>query len=429
MKKLLVCLGWLLLSLASAGNLQAAEYAYDDLFTPDRLRIDLIFGGNDHAEYVYLSGYHHEADWSGPKKGLVEPFGYGDYVYELRFQDETVFSKGFNSLFREWTTTAEAQEMDKAMTTSLWVPYPKEKMELVVYRRSSETGQLVQLYQTTIDPQSKIIRHGKQNDWNVYTVQEMGDPENHVDLVFVAEGYTAEEMDKFRADCHRFTENLFAMEPYSQYREAFNIRAVESVSKDTGTDLPHQDIWKQTVLNTHFYTFYSDRYLTIPDQTLAASLVSNTPCDALYIIVNTDVYGGGGIYNYYGLSMSDGKYSAEVFVHEFGHSFANLGDEYYDNSTSYDEFFNLSIEPHVPNVTSLVNFESKWKDMLPEDCPIPTPETEANKNRLGVYEGGGYMARGLYRPWINCRMKTNHAEGFCPVCQRAIVRMIEHYTR
>lgn len=429
MKKLLVCLGWLFLSLASAGNLQAAEYAYDDLFTPDRLRIDLIFGGNDHAEYVYLSGYHHEADWSGPKKGLVEPFGYGDYVYELRFQDETVFSKGFNSLFREWTTTAEAQEMDKAMTTSLWVPYPKEKMELVVYRRSSETGQLVQLYQTTIDPQSKIIRHGKQNDWNVYTVQEMGDPENHVDLVFVAEGYTAEEMDKFRADCHRFTENLFAMEPYSQYREAFNIRAVESVSKDTGTDLPHQDIWKQTVLNTHFYTFYSDRYLTIPDQTLAASLVSNTPCDALYIIVNTDVYGGGGIYNYYGLSMSDGKYSAEVFVHEFGHSFANLGDEYYDNSTSYDEFFNLSIEPHVPNVTSLVSFESKWKDMLPEDCPIPTPETEANKNRLGVYEGGGYMARGLYRPWINCRMKTNHAEGFCPVCQRAIVRMIEHYTR
>jgi hypothetical protein len=127
--------------------------------------------------------------------------------------------------------------------------------------------------------------------------------------------------------------------------------------------------------------------------------------------------------------MSDGKYNAEVFVHEFGHSFANLGDEYYANSTSYDEFFNLSIEPHVPNVTSLVNFESKWKDMLPEDCPIPTPETEENKNKLGVYEGGGYMARGLYRPWINCRMKTNYAEQYCPVCQRAIVRMIEHYTR
>lgn len=429
MKRIMSLLAFLLMSWVNLSQLQANTLPYEKLFTNDRLRIDLIFCGNAQQEDVYLAGYQHESIWSGPKTGLVEPYGYGNYVYELYLGETCVFSKGFNSLFQEWTTTAEAQTVDKAMTTSLWIPYPKTELRLVVYRRSSQDGLLYSLFETTIDPNSKLIRHGAQQNWPIYTVQEKGDPENHVDLVFVAEGYSKDDMEKFRADCHRFAENLFAMAPYDQHRDDFNIWAVEAVSEESGTDLPHQDIWKQTVLNTHFYTFYSDRYLTVPDQTLAASLAANVPCDALYIIVNTDIYGGGGIYNYYGLSMSDGKYSAEVFVHEFGHSFANLGDEYYDNSVTYEEFFNARIEPHVPNLTSLVNFESKWKDMLPENCPVPTPQVPENEGKLGVYEGGGYMARGLYRPWMDCRMKTNRAPAYCPVCQRAIVRMIEHYTR
>lgn len=407
----------------------ASTAAYDSLFTEDRLRIDLIFCGNAHQEDVFLAGYQHEKTWSAPKVGLVEEYGYGNYVYRLFDGQRCVFSKGFNSLFQEWTTTPEAHTLDKAMTTSLWVPFPKVDLRLVVYKRSEQDGQLYQLFETVIDPDSKMIRRGTQNNWPVYTVQEMGDPSDHVDIVFIAEGYTAQEMEKFRADCHRFAENLFAMAPYDRHREDFNIWAVESASPESGTDLPHQDTWRQTVLNTHFYTFYSDRYLTVPDQTLAASLAANTPCDALYIIVNTDIYGGGGIYNYYGLSMSDGKYSAEVFVHEFGHSFANLGDEYYDDSVTYEEFFSPKVEPHVPNLTSLVDFDSKWKDMLEEGCPIPTPQTEENMDKVGVYEGGGYVTHGLYRPMIDCRMKTNRAPAFCPVCQRAIVRMIGHYTR
>jgi IgA Peptidase M64. len=206
------------------------------------------------------------------------------------------------------------------------------------------------------------------------------------------------------------------MEPYKSRKNDFNIWAVESVSEDSGTDFPHKNIWKNTAANSNFYTFRIDRYLTAPNQTDVCKLASNAPYDALYVIVNTSVYGGGGIYNFYGLSMSDDKYESEVFVHEFGHSFAGLGDEYYDSETAYDGFYNLKVEPWEPNITTMVNFSAKWKDMV-------------GKNGVGIYEGGGYMTKGVFRPREDCRMKTNTANDFCPVCQKAIRKMIDAYTK
>jgi hypothetical protein len=159
-------------------------------------------------------------------------------------------------------------------------------------------------------------------------------------------------------------------------------------------------------------------------------LTSNAPCDAIYVIVNTEKYGGGGIYNFYGLSMSDHATTPQVFVHEFGHSFAGLADEYfYETEESFIDMYNTAIEPWEPNITSLVDFEKKWKDMLDPGTPIPTPVVKNQAQVLGVYEGGGYMTKGIYRPVDNCRMRTNHAIGFCPVCQRAIERMIDYYCK
>ena len=178
------------------------------------------------------------------------------------------------------------------------------------------------MYTFEIDPSSKLISAEKLNNFNVSSILNNGDPANKVDLLFIAEGYTAEEMDKFRRDAKKFGEYLFELEPYKSRKDAFNIWAVESISEESGTDIPHQDIWKNTVANSNFYTFEIDRYLTAPDQKLISQIASNAPYDALYVIVNTEKYGGGGIYNYYGLSMSDHKTEAPVFVHEFGHSFA-----------------------------------------------------------------------------------------------------------
>jgi hypothetical protein len=193
---------------------------------------------------------------------------------------------------------------------------------------------------------------------------ENGPLENKVDLLFVAEGYRQTEMEKFKRDAARFTEYLFEYEPFRSRRDDFNIWILPLVSEDSGPDIPRFDVWHKTALGSSFDTFYTDRYMTAPDYRPLARAVSGAPFDAIYVIVNTTTYGGGGIYNYYGLSMSDHALSKEVFVHEFGHSFAGLADEYYNSEVAYINMYPEGVEPWEPNITTLVDFESKWKDMM-----------------------------------------------------------------
>lgn len=407
------------------------EDCYNRYFTDERLRIDLTLAGDAKSQNIFLTGLNREAQWSGSKTNLVDPFNYGEYKLEIKdsLGNKTLFSKGFSTLFQEWRSTSEANSIPRAFNSSYWVPFPKQKVKLMVSERLRETGEFTPLFEIEIDPADKLISQNKENNYAVTSVIKHGEVEHKVDLVFVAEGYTAQQMDKFRADVERFTGYLFEMEPYKSRKTDFNIWAVESVSEESGTDIPHHDIWKNTVAGSHFYTFRTDRYLTSPDQSQVCRLVANAPCDALYVIVNTDKYGGGGIYNFYGLSMSDHKLTPMVFVHEFGHSFAGLGDEYYESETSYEDFYNLKTEPWEPNITTLVDFNKKWKTMLHPTTPVPTPAGEEYAHTVGVYEGGGYMSKGIYRPYIHCRMRNNNAEGFCPVCQEAINRMIDYYCK
>ena len=425
-----------LLSLAAAIIACAAAFAqqpkYEEHFTPNRLRVDLTFAGDASFQKIFLDGLTKESAWSGSKTNLVDPFKYGEYYMEVQtVQGEVIYSKGFNTLFQEWRTTADAQTTPQAFNSSYTIPFPKEKITLKVYERVKATGMHNEIFSITIDPADKLISHEVKNSYPVSKLLYNGDPANKVDLLFIAEGYTAQEMEKFRKDAQLFTDYLFTMAPYNRHKEDFNIWIVESVSEESGTDIPHEDIWKKTVANSNFYTFRSDRYLTAQNQKSICEIATAAPYDALYVIVNNSKYGGGGIYNFYGLSASDCRWAEEVFIHEFGHSFAGLGDEYYDSSTSYEEFYNTKIEPWEPNITTLVNFEAKWKDMLPAGTAIPTAPLSNKKDNvtLGVYEGGGYMAKGIYRPVMDCRMKTNTAAAFCPVCQRAIEKMIEYYCK
>ncbi len=410
----------------------AKHFFYERDFTEKQLRIDLTFSGNSEQQSVQLASLKQEAQWSGSKSNLIDPFNYGEYRIEVidSTRNEVLFSKGFNSLFQEWRTTDEAKELSRAFNSSCRIPYPKKSVKIIISERVRENGEFAKLGEFYVNPYDKSINKERENNYAVTAILENGNPENKVDLVFVAEGYSAEDMDKFRADAKRFAGYLFEMEPYKSRQEDFNIWAVESVSAESGTDIPHHDIWKNTVANSHFYTFKSDRYLTAPDHTLLCKLTSNAPCDAIYVIVNTDKYGGGGIFNYYGLSMSDHKTAPMVFVHEFGHSFAGLADEYF---YEYDDvligMYNTEVEPWEPNITSLVDFDKKWKHLLPPGTAIPTEVKEGEPQLLGVYEGGGYMTKGIYRPVDNCRMRTNEAPGFCEVCRRAIERMIDYYCK
>ena len=235
-------------------------------------------------------------------------------------------------------------------------------------------------------------------------------------------------MDRFKSDVDKFTQGLFTFAPYDKNKDKFNIRAVLAPSPESGTDIPGDKVWKNTILNTAFYTFDSERYLMTFDNKSVRDLAANAPYDQVYILVNSTKYGGGSIYNYYSTSVNSNSSSAQIFVHEFGHGFAGLADEYDDGSTSYNEMYPLTAEPWEANITTLVDFGRKWKDMLPAGTVIPTPADPANPLKTGVYEGAGYVAKGIYRPATDCMMRSFSGNEFCPVCKRAISRMIDYYT-
>ena len=416
---------YIVLTIILALSMQSnAQLLYNDYFTDKSLRVDFIFAGNADSETIYLKDIKKESFWGGSKENLINPFNYGEYKVEVldKSSGSLIYSKGFCTLFEEWQTTSEANSRNKAFYQSVVVPYPKNKVTLNVYSRNWD-GDFIQVYQLEINPEDYFINPEK-SDFEQKKIVDHGDPSEKVDLVFIAEGYTASEMDKFEKDSKRFVDFLFTQKPFDQYKQNFNIWIVKSVSEESGTDIPGEGIYKKTAVKSNFYTFDSERYLTTEDFFAVSDIASVVPYDDICIMVNTDKYGGGGIYNHYSIFSADHPLSEIVFVHEFGHSFAALGDEYYNSSTSYNDFFNLEIEPWQANLTTLKDFEKKWKDQLDESTPVPTPRVKSNKNKIGVYEGGGYVHKGMYSPYMDCRMKTNEAKAFCPVCQEAIIRMI-----
>ena len=265
--------------------------------------------------------------------------------------------------------------------------------------------------------------------WDIDTMVYNGASSEKVDLAILAEGYTSSELDKFTNDAQRLIDSLFSASPYAAYRNSFNIYLVKAISAQSGTDIPGQGIFRNTAFNSSFYTFGSPRYLTSNDMKTIYDAVDGIGWDQLYLLVNHSMYGGGGFYNTLNICSSDNQLSAFVFIHEFGHGFAGLADEYYSSSTAVDDFHSLEIEPWEPNITTLVDFNSKWKTMVNDTIQIPTPRIEAYRGILGVFEGGGYRAKGIYSPVQTCWMKEATAGAFCPVCQKAIEQVILTYTK
>ena len=256
---------------------------------------------------------------------------------------------------------------------------------------------------------------------------QSGNEKDCIDVAILAEGYTEKEMDIFYQDAQHTCESLFSYEPFRSMKGKFNIVAVASPSTDSGVSVPRENLWKETTVHSHFDTFYSDRYLTTSRVKSIHNALAGIPYEHIIILANTDVYGGGGIYNSYTLTTAHHPMFKPVVVHEFGHSFGGLADEYFYEDDVMTDTYPLDIEPWEQNISTQVNFASKWKDILPSGTPIPTPIAERKEYPVGVYEGGGYSAKGIYRPAYDCRMKTNSYPEFCPVCQRAIRRMIKFY--
>ena len=421
----------LILTLFTCLFVTGCAYAqnFSDYFTNKTLRIDYLFTGNADKQSICLDELSELPVWAGRRHHLPElPLeGNGQIVMRDVASGKVIYTTSFSSLFQEWLETDEAKEVTKGFENTFLLPYPKQPVEVEVTLYSPRKKRLA-TYKHIVRPDDILIhKRGVSHVTPHRYMLQSGNEKDCIDVAILAEGYTEKEMDIFYQDAQRTCESLFSYEPFRSMKGKFNIVAVASPSTDSGVSVPRKNQWKQTAVHSHFDTFYSDRYLTTSRVKSIHNALAGIPYEHIIILANTDVYGGGGIYNSYTLTTAHHPMFKPVVVHEFGHSFGGLADEYFYDDDVMTDTYPLDVEPWEQNISTRVNFASKWKDMLPSGTPIPTPIAEKKKYPVGVYEGGGYSAKGIYRPAYDCRMKTNEYPEFCPVCQRAIRRMIEFY--
>ena len=417
----------LLVCLFLANTLAAQDFT--KYFEEKTLRVDYTFTGCADRQEIWVDELSSLPGWSGRKHHLNEvPLsGYGQVTLRDPESGTVIYRTSFSTLFQEWLETDEARTLPKSFENTVLLPYPRRPVEVEVTLLDKRLQPKATLKHTVNPTDVLIHRKGLSHITPHQYLLKSGTPEQCIDVAILAEGYTEAEMETFYQDAAIACESLFDHEPFRSLKDRFNIVAVASPSQDSGVSVPRLGDWKQTAFGSHFSTFYSDRYLTTPCVKAIHDALAGIPYEHIIILANTEEYGGGGIYNAYTLTAAHHPLFRPVVVHEFGHSFGGLGDEYfYDNDVMTDTY-PLDVEPWEPNITTRVDFASKWEDMLPQGTPVPTPVAESEKHPVGVYEGGGYSAKGIYRPADNCRMRTNEYPTFCPVCQRAIERIIRFY--
>ena len=380
------------------------------------LRVDYMFSGTDKSVEISLDEMSRFDGWAGRRNNLKEvPVrGNGQICMTDAQTGDTLYRMSFSTLFQEWQTTEEATKVRKSFENVFLLPMPSVKAKVNVHLYDF-FGNIVASLNHEVDPSDVLIRNLRPETPEHRYLLKNGTSEEKIDVAIVAEGYTAEEMSTFYADAQTAMEAILMHEPFGTYKDRFNFVAVALESQDSGVSVPGQREWKNTALKAHFDTFYMDRYLTTLRLKNMHDRLCGIPYEHIIILANTDTYGGGGIYNSYTLTTAHHPAFKPVVVHEFGHSFAGLADEYfYDDQ--YVEYYYPGTEPWEQNITTLADFESKWKDML-------------DAGEAELLEGAGYQSKGVYRPADDCRMRTNRPDHFCPVCQRAIARIIEFYTK
>ena len=417
-----------LLCLIAVSSTRAQVFA--DHFADKTLRVDYIFNGNASGQAICLDGLSALPTWAGRKHHLAElPLqGNGQIVMRNAASGKTIYTTSFSSLFQEWLETDEAQNVTKGFENTFLLPYPLQPVEIEITlldpRRNVRASMKHIVHPNDVLIEQKGNSHITPHKYLLHN----DSPEKCIDVAILAEGYTLQEIQTFYEDADIACKSIFDHEPFKSMKKRFNVVAVASPSTDSGVSVPRLNEWKHTAFGSHFSTFYSDRYLTTSRVKAIHDALAGIPYEHIIILANTEEYGGGGIYNSYTLTTAHHPMFRPVVVHEFGHSFGGLADEYfYDNDVMTDTY-PLDIEPWEQNISTQVDFAAKWKDMLSENTPVPTPAEVSENYPTGVYEGGGYSAKGIFRPAENCRMRTNEYPAFCPVCQRALRRIIEFYT-
>jgi hypothetical protein len=458
------------------GTAATSALEFSDFFTGATMRVDLYHTGDATMEYVAIDQVRIEGPWPGSRTQLVDHTNMGKYFFEVvdLATQQVIYSRGFASIYGEWETTGEARSGTvRTLPEALRFPEPLEPVQVRLRKRAPDQS-FNEIWSTTIDPGSRFVHRAPVSTAGVWPVFEHGEPARKVDLLILGDGYTASEMDKFHQDAKRAAEKLFSVEPFASHRQSFNVWAIDSPAAESGISRPRSGLFRDSPLGASYNTLDSERYVLSLDDRAWRDVAAAAPYDFVLLLVNSRKYGGGGIYNLYSTAAAGSGFSRYLVIHEFGHHFAGLGDEYYTSDVAYEDFHGEKVEPWEPNITALHDPEQlKWGDLVAADTPLPTPwgkeqfeaasrATQEERRRLrregapeealeelfaaerermtamlganehagqvGAFEGASYQPVGLYRPQVDCIMFTRDEVGFCPVCSRAIERIIALYT-
>ena len=469
MKTRIWALATLFLTLTSTGISQQ----FDHDFTGDTMRLDFYHTGDASQEYISLDRTLIEGPWPGSRTSLIDQSNLGKYFFEVVDLDtnRTIYSQGFSSIYGEWETTAEAKRgIIKTLPEGMRFPEPRRPVQIRLRKRGPDQT-FQEIWSTRIDPTSRFVARPATGSHNILLLTENGPPSKQVDLLLLGDGYTLKEKREFERDAKRFMKELFSVEPFDSRRDDFTIRAIFVPSATSGISRPRAEVFHNSPLGTSYNSLDSERYILSLEDRKWRDIAASAPYDFLVILVNDQQYGGGGIYRLYATAAASSDFSSYLFVHELGHSFAALADEYYTSDVAYEDFIPAEIEPWEPNITSLLDPGSlKWLELVQEGTPIPTPwekekfeaasrsfeekrrklraesaseetleqlfqeqrthftqmlSTQEYSTAVGAFEGASYKAKGLFRPEISCIMFSRSEKGFCRVCRQAIDRAID----
>jgi hypothetical protein len=467
---LLIALGINFISFAQQKN----NANFSQYFTGQTMRVDYFHTGTVAEEHFSLDRILNDGAWAGSETVLLDELNRGAYFFKITdtLTNTLLYSRGFGSVFGEWQSIGDPTW--GTFHESVRFPWPKLPVKLTIEKRDAKNN-FAAIWSIIVDPKSRIVNPSVlKSPYKNYSYIENGKPANHVDIVILGDGYTSAEMDKFHRDVASLTDELFTVEPYKSRKADFNVRVVETPSATSGVNKPHPGVFNRTPLSMSYGAFDSERYALSYDNRTIRDVAASVPYDYMFILINERTYGGGGIFNLYSTVAADNKFSHYIFVHEFGHCFAALADEYYTSDVSYQTPA-ITVEPWEPNVTALLDPANlKWKELVKPGTPIPTPwdktefdnfsygiqkerralraanvpETQMEalferekrtslemfsenkyKNAAGAFEGGNYMQFGIYRSALDCIMFTRNKQAFCPACTKAVSEVIDMYSK
>jgi hypothetical protein len=444
---------------------------------PHTMRLDYYHTGNSsHETFSFGRVVVEPLPWPGNPTHPIDDTNLGRYLFEIRDRasNRLLYSRGFASIYGEWETTDEAKTLNRTFEESLRFPEPTAPVQIVLKKRD-EQNLFREVWSVVVNPKDMFVDRSKPatDPGALITIQKNGDSAKKVDFLIIGDGYTAAERGKCEKDARRLNDIMFSTAPYNQRRTDFNVWALCPASAESGISRPSTGIQKRTALNSSYDAFGSERYILDFDNRSFREVAQFAPYEVVEILANANTYGGGGIFNLFSTVAADSASAPYIFIHEFGHHFAALADEYYTSDVAYNSQA-ITVEPWEPNVTALLNDEPlKWRDLVDASTPVPTPwnkkefedtqhATQARRRELrkqgrpeseidalfaeemkkedalfakekyagkvGAFEGANYEAKGYYRPQLDCIMFTRHMQ-FCQVCKRSIERVIDLYTK